>query len=1153
MEFMPTVALSFVQELTSKPNDPLSAAKALFSTCNGDMDEDRIVEKGCQASNSRFIFNSANAGEVALLCDTLHTTYPGHFKDTDDDGDDHDKTITETDNLLLVLAELEILDLQVSGMVAGIVQLPPSDVLRSLSETDPAVLFGNQVASSTLEYKFSGSCCVRELLTAKLYTTSSKHGPAYSMPTQSRRNLDDFQPSTELCKESLLPPRPSSPVWLGEELGLVPGEDGWNGYIDEPMPRPLENWVMHWEPSESEHECNVTEQQLNDVSFSFEGKESQITSDKDCSRLRNIKARTTQPLPRDPLPARERNAHPGQPDKPKVYRTPKQMQKMRDEAAILDAQIEAMQIEKLRLSKELDTRYGEASTARVSSIQTLSDLKNYYNISDNMQEGAAEDLVDDVEEKDAEAQQQDPSDEEQEFFDVYDDRDGEDLSMDLDVWLPEEPTPRIVVKKKAELKEIPSLKGMVKERPSHLAGINQQWLTATLTSRSKKKTAMKNIPISGLDDDDVKDTARNYVDVGDTDSEDNHDTAQATPRLAKPAVTSRKYTKTPSVAPVKSSSSAVTRKPIIIKTNPSLIANYSLGDDIDESVEHPKFLVKVWESQFLPTMYHLFFSSEDVFAILTKGSDELLEFITKVLDVVVPGHSYTVREGTKLYATVYDYLGEKVSKLGSRGIEVVDTFLKQPDYHNNPEATRGYIKWALRGDGPSIYGRPTPEECEVKSKKKEDGYIAPKEVFESRFVVDTTSPFLKLMKGSVWDFGWSYGGVALAVVSVERGFRVAKLRLKDPKAKPPVFGRHQVGPALNGVLEIARKLSVQRREKLLDLFGLTTDIAQDSLKKCALVEDDSDDEDMYTRMVHFPSQKSPERQFAEKLMLLSLGYRLRPRYDPDWIPSWSKDMGKMAFIRMLLHEDALHLYCALHLVNDSARLSDGQKVVLKLVDYASTETTISRYFSEEPQRSDPRNHCVPILDVISLPNHPSKALLVMPLLYAFDRLPFRRVGEFAEAMQQFIENCPQVRSRSVHQIFELTTPRAACRPNLVMDASKVIPKGFHFQRPNTHDGVTRKFDWLERWSVKPNKYYFTNFASSAVYPEEQSTETRINPQAEAEVVNLLRCDPFKQDVKQLGATLLRVVQEHHGLEPFLPILELMTLPTQRLVPRLTSC
>jgi hypothetical protein len=65
------------------------------------------------------------------------------------------------------------------------------------------------------------------------------------------------------------------------------------------------------------------------------------------------------------------------------------------------------------------------------------------------------------------------------------------------------------------------------------------------------------------------------------------------------------------------------------------------------------------------------------------------------------------------------------------------------------------------------------------------------------------------------------------------------------------------------------------------------------------------------------------------------------------------------------------------------------------------ELQISTLFSTEPVYSDPRNHCVHLLDVIELPNDPP--ILVQPLLRPFYKPPLRTFGEFVTFFAQICE------------------------------------------------------------------------------------------------------------------------------------------------------
>ena len=88
---------------------------------------------------------------------------------------------------------------------------------------------------------------------------------------------------------------------------------------------------------------------------------------------------------------------------------------------------------------------------------------------------------------------------------------------------------------------------------------------------------------------------------------------------------------------------------------------------------------------------------------------------------------------------------------------------------------------------------------------------------------------------------------------------------------------------------------------------------------------------------------------------------------------------------------------------DATRISDGRPVVLKrlLLREGPYELEINRLFSTEPLASDPRNHCVRLLDVIQLSDDPP--ILVHPMLRQHYDPPIRTVGEFVTFFAQICE------------------------------------------------------------------------------------------------------------------------------------------------------
>lgn len=59
--------------------------------------------------------------------------------------------------------------------------------------------------------------------------------------------------------------------------------------------------------------------------------------------------------------------------------------------------------------------------------------------------------------------------------------------------------------------------------------------------------------------------------------------------------------------------------------------------------------------------------------------------------------------------------------------------------------------------------------------------------------------------------------------------------------------------------------------------------------------------------------------------------------------------------------------------------------------------------SSEPLSSDPRNHCIPILELIQDDEDPSLSYMVMPFLRLMDDPPFDSVGDIVEFTNQILE------------------------------------------------------------------------------------------------------------------------------------------------------
>jgi hypothetical protein len=95
---------------------------------------------------------------------------------------------------------------------------------------------------------------------------------------------------------------------------------------------------------------------------------------------------------------------------------------------------------------------------------------------------------------------------------------------------------------------------------------------------------------------------------------------------------------------------------------------------------------------------------------------------------------------------------------------------------------------------------------------------------------------------------------------------------------------------------------------------------------------------------------------------------------------------------------------------DAVRHRDEKQVMLKRVSTVM-ELEISMLVSSPRLRHNPRNHCVPLIEVIELPHDHDQKLMVMPLLRPFDQPRFQTFGEFVAFFTQICD------VRSTHHLF----------------------------------------------------------------------------------------------------------------------------------------
>ncbi|KAF8520901.1 hypothetical protein BU17DRAFT_88463 [Hysterangium stoloniferum] len=257
------------------------------------------------------------------------------------------------------------------------------------------------------------------------------------------------------------------------------------------------------------------------------------------------------------------------------------------------------------------------------------------------------------------------------------------------------------------------------------------------------------------------------------------------------------------------------------------------------------------------------------------------------------------------------------------------------------------------------------------------------------------------------------------------------------------------------------------------------------------------------------------------------GYMLRPRYHPNWVASWTyngKESGKC--------EDSL--FNPFYDLIDARRISDDTMVFLKMVETEKEELPIAMHLSSEILRSDARNRTVPILDVIPLPDSDDRAFLVMPFLRKFDRPDFQFRIECIEAIRQMIMGLEFMHEQRVAH-------RDACRFNFMMQANKIIPKGFHPIMYNSHNGVDlfAPFHCHTRMAVAPVDYYWIDFDLSSRFSslDIDNLVTGIVGQDRTvpELSLTVPYDPFKVDIYQVGGLIKYLIERYYDLDFLKPL------------------
>ncbi|KAH9971414.1 kinase-like domain-containing protein [Lactifluus volemus] len=260
-----------------------------------------------------------------------------------------------------------------------------------------------------------------------------------------------------------------------------------------------------------------------------------------------------------------------------------------------------------------------------------------------------------------------------------------------------------------------------------------------------------------------------------------------------------------------------------------------------------------------------------------------------------------------------------------------------------------------------------------------------------------------------------------------------------------------------------------------------------------------------------------ERQQA----LEQVGYMLRPRFRLGWKPSWAgTDKNHRRF------EDGIGL--RMRECMDAIRISDERPVMLKRLppeEEGLYELDINKIFSTASLSLSPRNHCVPLLDVIRLPDDPP--IVVNPLLRPFYDPRLQTFGEFVTFFSQICEGVQFMHENNIAH-------RNCTAGNIMLDPSNMYPNSFHPADIKRSKDFRRKAKRYSR-TWRPSRYLLVDFGLSRLYlpangPPLDDPVQGGDKSAPEHQNRGIRCNPFPTDVYYLG-NLIRedYIQVYHFL------------------------
>ncbi|KAH7332949.1 kinase-like domain-containing protein [Rhizoctonia solani] len=278
-----------------------------------------------------------------------------------------------------------------------------------------------------------------------------------------------------------------------------------------------------------------------------------------------------------------------------------------------------------------------------------------------------------------------------------------------------------------------------------------------------------------------------------------------------------------------------------------------------------------------------------------------------------------------------------------------------------------------------------------------------------------------------------------------------------------------------------------------------------------------------------------ERWVSFQPYLLSKGYRLRPRYQPDWVPSWKNTGMSPAYCEDSIDSMPVRIL-------DAMRITDERQVIIKMLvpeegGEGENELPVLQYFSAPALRDNLSNHVVPCLDTFPIPGVDNGQFIIMPLLGQFDEPVFDSIAEIHDFLQQIFTGLEFMHQ---HNVAHCDIASA----NIMMDSRPLYDEPFHPVYQTLSLDIQRmiypRYSRLE----KSIRYYFIDMGYATWFVDQESSKLVTGNQARERAPEQKTgkpYNPFLVDVYQLGAVIEQdIIVQNRALDFLKPLAEEMT-------------